>query len=440
MAVLPIIHKVQQFIQQEKLISPGQQVLLACSGGADSVFLAEVLVALNIPFQMAHCNFKLRGKESTRDEKFVIALAKRLNKKLWSVSFDTEAVAKQHGWSIEMAARHLRYEWFQKLLSEQGLQVIVTAHHLDDRVETIFMNFIKGAGLSGMQGLPTRNGNIVRPLLCVRKEEILSYLQLHKIKFVEDSSNLLNDFQRNQIRNVILPEVKKVNDNYTQAILQWNGISADAEKMVSYIIDREFRKQLTEEGKISIPLLLEKDFRKLILFHLLYPLGFHPDTISEIEKSLTKSSGKIFVCDAYKLVKDREFLLLQPNKQTEADAVFIESIDKKVKWAGKTLTFKKIKKRQFCSKQEIMVDADKLVFPMEIRKMKPGDVFCPFGMNRRKKIKKFFIDEKLNLFEKQTVSLLVNGNGEICWVIGYRADNRYRIEDNTKNILLVSLT
>lgn len=440
MAAKSIIQRIKHFIQQEQLIVPGQQVLLACSGGADSVFLAEVLVALGIPFQMAHCNFQLRGKESTRDEKFVVALAKRLKKKLWCTAFDTKAEAKANGWSIEMAARNLRYEWFRQVMKEQGLQVLATAHHEDDRVETMLMNFIKGAGLSGMQGLPTRNGDIVRPLLCVRKEEILRYLNTQKIKFVEDSSNSLNDYQRNQIRNAILPQIKKINENYAQAILQWNSISADAEKMVAYIIDREFRAQLVAEGKIAIPLLLAKDFRKLILFHLLYPIGFHPDTIAEIEKSLTKPSGKIFIGDTHRMIKDRDFLILRPHEQIVQEVIAIPSPHKKITWSGKTLTFKKIAKPLHCTKQEIMVDADKLIFPLQIRNMRSGDTFFPFGMTKQKKVKKFFIDEKLNLFEKQSVSLLVNGNGEICWVMGYRADNRYRIDDATQNIMLISLT
>ena len=278
------IQKVANYITKHQLIKEGQMVLVACSGGSDSMTLVDILLKLDIPISLAHCNFKLRGAESDSDEVFIKEFAKQKKLKIYLNTFDTKLYAKQQKISIEMAARKLRYDWFSDILLKNGIKIVATAHHEADKIETIILNFTKGSGLKGMQALQAKKGNVIRPLLELKKEEILAYIQDRKLLYRNDVSNLDIHFQRNRIRHEIIPNIRQINPNYSAAILQWDKIGRECEQMIQYIIDEKFKADFESNGRIDIKSLKELKFRGLILYYLLYPLGFHGDTIVEIAK------------------------------------------------------------------------------------------------------------------------------------------------------------
>lgn len=433
--------KVQTYIEKHQLLTPGKQVVVGVSGGTDSVALLHLLIKLGYSCIVAHCNFHLRMEESDRDEEFVRKLASDYKLPIYCVDFNTVNYAEQHGISIEMAARDLRYNWFYELLENHHAQAIAVAHHADDSIETMLMNLVRGTGLRGLTGIPPKNNKVVRPLLCCTRTEIENYLILHDAEHVEDSTNATTDYQRNKFRNEIIPLLSEINPSVRQTLYdtleRFEGSLAIYQQAIDEMEKKIVDKTDTGLVIMNIDLIKQQAHIPTVLFELLHPYGFSPATIEQISGHLDGESGKVFHADAYKLVKDRNSLIISA-KGIELNEVFsISQTDKRLEIPF-PLT---INKQQIISgfrvskeQNRIHVDASKLVFPLQIRKWKEGDFFYPFGMKQRKKISDFFIDNKLSLIDKEKIWLLVSGD-EIVWIVGLRMDNRFRVTEQTTEVV-----
>lgn len=436
--------KVESFINNENLLQAHAKVIVGISGGADSVALLYVLHSLGYDCIAAHCNFQLRNEESNRDELFVRKFVDDFKIPAFFVTFDTRVYAKSQNISIEMAARDLRYEWFEKIRAEQQASAIAVAHHIDDSVETLLMNLVRGTGLRGMTGIPVRNGHVIRPMLCCTREEILAYLVRYNLDFVEDSSNASTDYTRNKFRNEVIPLLEEINPSVkhvlAQTIDRFKGIQSEIQTYMTKLA-AEIVEYHNNDMYIDIEKLKSEPHPSTVLFELTYAFGFHSDQIQDIVDHLDGISGKIFNSDSHRLIKDRKKLIISKIEKKEFNCISVsENLDEV--FSPIHLQFSlHINHPDFkVSKQanSIHIDADKLEFPLSIRTWQEGDSFVPFGMNGHKKLSDFFIDQKLSLREKEKTYLLVTGH-DIVWIIGLRLDNRYRITENTKKILEVLL-
>ena len=425
-------YEVQKFIEEKSLFTLKDKILIALSGGADSVALLRVLHALGYSCECAHCNFHLRGEESDRDEAFVQELCKTHQIKFHIKHFDTETYAKSHQLSIEMAARELRYEWFESLRQELKAQVIAVAHHRDDSVETFMLNLIRGTGINGLKGIAPQNGWIVRPLLQVSREDIIDYLQEILQDYVTDSTNLQDVYVRNKIRLNILPLMKEINPSIMETIQDTSMRLAD----VASIYHQERKKTLEHSvikvsdhfQRISIDKILMDIAPASLLFELLSPLGFNISQIKDIHRSLEHSqAGKRFISKNWELIRDREDLLIQ---RIDSECIVPELIVQEIERTPSFILPK--------DKHIACLDADKVKLPLTIRKWQVGDKFIPLGMNGKKKISDYMTDKKFSLFQKEN-QYVVCSEDKIIWLVNERCDNRYRITDQTRRILLLKI-
>ncbi len=438
------LKKVQHFINANQLLADNERILVGVSGGVDSVVLLNILRKLRYDCIVAHCNFHLRGEESNRDEAFVEKLTKEYNLIYKKVDFDTIGYAKANKISIEMAARELRYRWFEKMAIENKASSIAVAHHADDSIETVLLNLVRGTGLKGMTGIEMRNGKIVRPLLACSREEIEDYAQKNDLQFVVDSTNASNDYTRNKIRNQIIPLLAEINplvkQTFHQDILNIRG----AWKIYSEKIKEIKEKIVTfseNQYSIDIQKLKSQADVKTVLFEILNDFNFNSDVIEDIYLGLENNSGLKFHSPTHRLLKDRNSLIIDEfeNKSNvefsipEGVSEITEPIKLNFRLLENSKDFKPSKEAD-----TVHLDADKLKFPLTIRKWRNGDRFQPFGMTQSKKLSDFFIDEKLNLFQKED-SLLLISDEKIAWIIGLRIDNRFRISPKTRNILEISI-
>jgi tRNA(Ile)-lysidine synthase len=427
-------HIVQNFPQLKD-----KKLLLAVSGGIDSMVLMHLFQQLNYHFSIAHCNFQLRGEESNDDERFVKSAAEKFKISNYYIRFDTEIYSKENKLSTQLAARKLRYDWFQKLLSENQLDYLVTAHHLDDNVETFLINFIRGTGLDGLTGIPAQNKNIVRPLLPFSREEIQNYALENQIQWREDSSNASDKYFRNKLRHNIVPTLKEMNTGFLDSFQNTLNHLQQAESLVDDASKLVYEKVvLTNENQSEIHLkpLLEFKNYKAYLYQSLKKYGF--SAWNDIYELVEAQSGKQVFSETHILLKDREKLILSERKAVSKSAVFfIESLESKVNIPLK-LTFSKVVNIFETNSNCIFVDEDKIKFPLTIRKWQEGDYFYPTGMNGKKKLSKYFKDEKYSLIDKENQWLLCLEN-QIIWVIGKRADNRYIANEKTQNSIKIEL-
>ena len=433
-------------LKKEQLVTPGDRVLLAVSGGIDSAVMCGLFHKAGISFSIAHCNFQLRGKESKADETFVKKLAAKYNVTFHSIRFHTSAFAKKNKLSVQVAARNLRYDWFEQLREAFGYASVATAHHSDDSVETFLINLVRGTGIAGMHGILPRQGNIIRPLLFCNKEAIGDFAEKNKIKFRSDSSNDSEQYLRNRIRKSLLPALKKLNPSIDTTIL----------KNIEHLsgVEQIFRKEILRTKKeilrvknstvyISIKGLNELDPLPAYLFELLKPYGFNTASIEEIIHSLGSIPGKQFTSATHRLIRDRKDLIIQ-SKENLADENTSFSIKKNQRSAEAgniRLAFSQLPAGTNFSRSVMSasLDLDTLSFPLTIRKWREGDAFQPIGMKGKKKLSDFFIDRKLSIAEKEDTWLLVSG-GEIAWVIGQRIDERFKVTGRTKKIYFAELT
>ncbi|WP_062060374.1 tRNA lysidine(34) synthetase TilS [Aquimarina longa] len=418
-------------------------ILIACSGGLDSVVLVNLCKLLNIKFSIAHCNFNLRGTESDGDEKFIEALAGKINSQIYITHFNTEQYAKERRLSIQMAARELRYNWFRNLVSDYQFNYVLTAHHADDNLETFLINLSRGTGIEGLIGIPEENEMFVRPLLPFSREMILKFAHKNNIQWREDSSNRETKYLRNRLRHTVIPELKQTTPQFLknfQTTLEYLKESNEFIKMEVAQIRKELLEPLDDITiKISIPKLQEYGNPRIYLYFLLKDdYGFKP--WDDIAQMVTAQSGKQIFSETHRLVKDRECLLISSLAEETSDREYtIPEAESMLMIPSGTLKFRSVSELSNADLKTIYVDKEKLKYPLTVRKWKEGDYFYPLGMSGKKKLSKYFKDEKLSLLAKERVWLLCSGK-EIIWIINYRADNRYKIMPQTKQILKITIT
>lgn len=422
-----------QFLSSKKL-------LLATSGGIDSMVMLHLFQQLDYQIAIAHCNFQLRGVESFEDQKFIQDYADTNAVPVYITQFDTTAFAEDYKLSTQVAARELRYSWFYELLETEKYDYILTAHHADDNLETFLINLSRGTGLDGLTGIPEKNENVVRPLLAFSQQEIEEYAELNHIKWREDSSNASDKYVRNKIRHHLVPMLKELNPNFLTSFHKTQIYLQEAQNMVDDAAIMVYQQVATPEGEnISFDL---KKLKKLpnyksYLYQWLNEFGF--SAWNDIYDLVESQSGKYVFSSEYRLLKDRETLILSPLDFTvEKQEYFIDASQTVVN-VPLNITFSPVADMAIPSNKTIFVDSNKLEYPLTLRCWNEGDQFQPFGMNgKSKKISKFFKDEKLSLLEKENTWLLCSDN-TIVWVVGLRQDERFKIENTTKNILKIQL-
>ncbi|MBF2709473.1 tRNA lysidine(34) synthetase TilS [Flavobacterium soyangense] len=433
-------NSLQTHINQNFPFLIGKKLLLATSGGLDSMVMLDLFHKLSFEIAIAHCNFQLRGIESFEDQYFVENYAEINNIELFATQFDTEAFAEDYKLSTQVAARELRYSWFYELLESKNFDYILTAHHADDNLETFLINFVRGTGLAGLTGIPAQNDKIIRPLLIFSRQEIEYYAKKNSIKWREDSSNESDKYLRNKIRHNLVPILKELNPDFlssfqkTQKYLQESKTMAEDASIMIY---QQVAKENGEDIHFDLNQLKKLPNFRSYLYQWLSEFGFSAwDDIYDLVES---QSGKQVFSNEFRLLKNRDFLILSPiNFVDENEEYFINKNQKEVK-VPLNLSFCKVNDITKESNTTIFVDEDKLWFPLVLRRWKEGDTFRPFGMEgKSKKVSKFFKDEKMSLMEKENVWLLCSDN-QIVWILGIRQDENFKIRNTTKNILKIQL-
>ena len=431
-------NKVQQFITEKSLFVREDKLILGISGGADSVCLMHVFLELGYSFELAHCNFNLRGEESDADEYFVKDLAKKYQLKIHVKQFDTLVYAAENKISTQMAARDLRYAWFEKLRIKSNAKYLAIAHHANDDVETFFINLVRGSGLKGFLGIKEKNNAIVRPLLSVSRLEIEQYLKDRGLVFREDSSNASVKYLRNKIRHELIPLLAQMNPSIQQTVKDEMRILDGVAQIYASKVE-EVRKDLTQEKngivQLEISALLALNPLHSYLYELLSAYGFY--AVEAISKALQGQSGKQFFSSTHQLVVDRENIFISLlNKENEVFEITEKTISLVYPLE---INFKVMTDKTIIYDNNIaQLDIEKLKFPLTLRKWKEGDKFMPLGMKKFKKLSDFFIDSKFSIIDKQEQWLLCSGL-DIVWVLGCRIDERYKLESNTKKVYIAQL-
>ncbi|MFC0604450.1 tRNA lysidine(34) synthetase TilS [Winogradskyella pulchriflava] len=418
------------------------RIIIAISGGVDSVVLAHLCKALNLNFALAHCNFNLRGEESNADEDFVLELGEELDVEVFVQNFDTQDYADKNKRSIQMAARELRYDWFAELAKQLQFDYILTAHHADDNLETFLINFTRGTGLNGLTGIPEINANIARPLLPFSREIIEAYAKANNINWREDSSNSSRKYLRNKLRHEVIPILKEINPNLLDSFKTTLENLNDTADIVDDSLVRIEKKATKSIDKNGVTFKISK-FKKLsnpkaYLFEVFKDYGF--TEWNDVVDLLDAQSGKQVFSSTHRLIKHREYLILTDlcHSEQSEESLIIKKSDKSIETPLGILFFDEADAIKINTSSTIYLDRDKLNFPLELRLWKAGDVFCPSGMKGKKKISKYLKDEKLSLVEKENTWLLTSNN-DIVWVVGMRADERFKVTEQTKRILKVKL-
>ena len=446
--------KISDYISKHSLLSRDALHLVALSGGADSVALLRILRDLDYQIEAAHCNFHLRGSESDRDEAFVRQLCDSISINLHLIHFDTETYASVHQVSIEMAARELRYGYFRSLCKDIGAETVCVAHHRDDAVETFLMNLLRGSGIHGLTGIRPKNGQIVRPLLCVGRQDILDYLHSIGQDYVTDSTNLESIVLRNKLRLQVLPLLKQLNPKAVENIDKTANYLREAEKVYNaYFAGNPDRGQVPVRNNpaqmadrylspVRIPLdeILKQPSPECFLHEWLSPYGFNASQIAQILDALTGESGREFLSATHTLLIDRSQLVLEP-KQAEIKPLRIPEagnyrFSPEILFSVKITDDISISKSVECA----TLDAANIQFPLTVRQVVSGDAFCPFGMEGRKLVSDFLTDRKISLLEKRRQLVVTAANGDIIWLVGQRTDHRYRITASTHQVLSITLT
>ena len=435
-----MLQKLQNHINTNLSFLKEKKLLLAVSGGIDSMVLVHLCHQLKLDFAVAHCNFQLRGNESDDDENFMKSQTEKLQIPVFIQKFDTKSIAETQKLSIQLAARKLRYDWFYELMNENGFDYILTAHHLDDSLETFLINFTRGSGLDGLIGIPEQNDKIVRPLLIFSRNEIETFAQENNIAWREDSSNSSDKYLRNKLRHDVIPILKELNssllssfENTIKNLKQSQSLVDDASKMVYEKVASKQENQIV----FNLDLLLTYPNYQAYLFSWLSDFGFTDwDSVYDL---VSAQSGKQVMSDSHVLLKNRNTLLLFSRKENSEEVIYqIDKAQKQVK-VPLNLTFCNVSDISVQPTNTIFVDAKKMQFPLTIRKWKEGDIFYPFGMKGKKKLSKFFKDEKFSMLEKNEIWLLCSNN-KIVWIIGKRQDDRFKITETTTKILQINYT
>jgi tRNA(Ile)-lysidine synthase len=456
---MDLLKRFTDYIKSNQLFSSKDQLLLAVSGGLDSVALIELCQQAGYNFIMAHCNFQLREEESNRDEQFVKELAAAYKKELFVKSFDTKTIAQQQKTSIEETARQLRYTWFQEIIEQRTLNqkqeattgnkqlpvwYIVTAHHADDTIETVLMNFFRGTGIKGLRGIQPKQGKIIRPLLFARKKELETFVKAHQLKYVTDSTNFENEYTRNFFRNQLLPSIKEYYHAADENILKNAERFMEVEELYNQAIDLHKKKLLEHKGaEVHIPVLKLKKSTPLatLVYEIIKDFNFTSHQTCEVIALLDSETGKYIASATHRIIKNRNWLIIAPLKWQE-DGLFI--LEGPGRWlCGNTLYEVEWQNQVPLhipdSPATVHLDASLIKFPLLLRKWKPGDYFYPLGMKKKKKLARFFIDHKLSLTEKENI-WVVESDKRIVWVVGYRLDDRFKLTPHTRDVLSITST
>jgi tRNA(Ile)-lysidine synthase len=440
-----LLQKFTEFNHDKHLANRKKKCLLTVSGGMDSMVMCDLFFRAGFPFAIAHCNFNLRGKESDGDEQLVKSLTKKYKVEVFTKSFATKEYAEQKNISIQLAARELRYAWFEELRKEKQLDLIATAHHLNDNIETIIYNLIKGTGIRGLRGIPVRHEHIIRPLLFASREEIAGYQKENALAFREDSSNTDDKYTRNKIRHLLIPFMKEINPSlektFGDKIDLFTELEALYEKQVNKPVKGLFL-QRKEDIYIPIAKLKKTKNAATILFEYLKDFGFNAEQVDDMLANLDSIPGKQFLTDKARIIKDRRFFILTQLSQKDFTTQLIQKDDTEVQLPNSHLKLSVVKREVLkisADKNLAFIDLAKLEFPLIVRHWKQGDYFYPFGMKmKKKKLKKFFTDQKVALNEKETI-WVIESNQKIVWVAGHRMDERFKVGENTGEVLRVQL-
>ena len=442
MAATPLVQQIERFIENERLLDRSLPVIVGVSGGADSVALLHILNRLGYSCIACHCNFNLRGDESLRDFEFTRRIAEEWGIPFETVSFDTLDYARTNGLSVEMACRRLRYDWVEEWWKKYGAQAIAVAHHRDDSAETLLLNLIRGTGIAGLTSMRPRNGFVVRPLLPVTRKDIEAYLSGEGLDYVVDHTNLEPVYVRNKIRLQVLPLLRTINPSVDTAIYSSMQNLREVDRVYRAAIEQRKKELLRyEDNCIHIPIvgLLALPSPKAFLFELLSPCGFVSEQIDEVLSACDGMSGKMFLSREYRLVKDRDFLILERQEtDSEGDIVVrIETWQECATLLQGRLSYRCIDNVNYKlprDKSYACFDLDKLSLPLVVRHWKAGDRFVPFGMKGSRKLSDYFSDRKYSLIDKSNALLLCSGD-TILWILGERIAEGYRINPDTRRIV-----
>ncbi len=434
-----LLQQFTDYIKKENLFHPKDTLLLAVSGGVDSVVLCELCKQAGYDFVIAHCNFQLRGEESKRDENFVTALAEKYGVTFYTITFDTSSIANQEKKSVEETARDLRYKWFENLSIEHGYNYVVTAHHANDNIETVLMNFFRGTGIKGLHGILPKQNKIVRPLLFANKKELSAFAAENRLDFVVDHTNAQNDFTRNYFRNELIPAIKKVFPGAEENVLNNITRFGEAEQLYNQAIELHKKKLLEYKGnEIHIPVLKLQQAAPLhtIIYEIVKDYNFTALQTADVVSLLKSESGKYIQSSTHRIIRNRKWLIISPNQTIAVQNILIEETDERVTFESGVLQMEKLSQLPSVSIHPSIaqLDAAEIKFPMLLRKWKTGDYFYPLGMQKKKKLSRFFIDQKLSLTQKENV-WVIESNKKILWVVGMRIDDRFKITASTKNII-----
>ena len=424
-----------------------KRLLVAVSGGPDSVVLLDALHREGFSVVVAHCNFHLRGEASDGDAEFVKQLSEKYQVPYYQVDFDTEREARERGVSIEMAARDLRYEWFERVADEADCELIAVAHNADDVVETFFLNLMRGAGLQGLSGMAELRGRVVRPLLQVSRKQIMEYVAENELDYRIDATNLETVYTRNKIRHNVVPQLTEINPSFLDTMANNMRFIASAQGIVEAYAAEAYKRVVTEEGeriRFDLKALRECEGVDTLLFMWLSRYGFGSDVVMQLYRSLDDIAGKQFYSQTHRLVIGKESLELEVRSEelgVRSEEWEIENGESRVENGELKIEISEVDIEGF----EVVklgnvacLDADKLQYPLVLRHWKKGDWFVPFGMKGRKKLSDFFADKKMNIIDKERVWLMVSGD-DIVWVVGHRVDARYAVTDKTKRVKIFLL-
>ncbi len=438
-----LLNKIENFILTNHLAAKNNPVLLAVSGGVDSMVMSRLFFDAGFRFGMAHCHFGLRGKDADEDQQLVKKIAEQYQVPFFTVQFNTLEFAQEKGISVEMAARELRYQWLEEIRKSNGFHAIATAHHRDDNIETVLLNLVKGTGIAGLHGILPKRDKIIRPLLIISREEIESFAETGKLEFREDHTNRESVFQRNRLRNEVLPQLEIINpsfrDTFTKNIEKFRDTEAVYRKGLEYF-SRKLLQKRGDDFYISIKKIRMYEGAKTILYELLKPFDFGEPQSAQVFDGLESESGNQYFSSTHRVVKSRNFLIITGLHEESAGIVLTENIKKPVKLRGGEIRFHLVTGANINPSEKDKngsVDFSKLEFPLVWRRWKKGDYFYPLGMKKKKKkLSDFFTDIKLSLPEKERVWLLESA-GKIVWIVGYRVDERFKVTEKTKETLIL---
>lgn len=426
-------------IMEKNLFAPSDRLLVAVSGGVDSVVLCDLCHQANFDFEIAHANFQLRGEDSEVDENFVKELASRYRVPFHVKKFDTNAYAESNKCSVQVAARELRYAWFREIMHE-GPKYLLTAHHADDNIETVLMNFFRGTGISGLRGMQEKHDNIVRPLLHLTKKEILQFAEQNKLKWREDISNTSDKYSRNYFRNVIIPMVHKIYPETEFNLLQNIERFHDIEELYSQAVAKHKKGLIEVKGnEVHIPILKLKKTKPLntVLYEVISDFNFTAHQLNDVVHLLDAEQGKFVQSPTHRIFVNRGWLIISPLNSEKATNILIEGGVGEVAYSDKKISLEEGLAGQVNGARDIaQLDLRSVRFPLCLRKWKAGDYFYPLGMKKKKKVSRFLIDQKLSPTEKEKVWVLESGK-RICWVVGMRIDDRFKMVPSTKEVLTI---